>query len=232
MPGEDALLRRRLCCRGWISGLLVGCWMLGGCALPTQHIGCSTPDYRPTNVFLYAPGLSPDLKRIAVLPLASEDQRPDLEEVCETLSPVVQAELVKTGKFEIVGVSHEILQSRTGRWAWTGTELLPKDFFDSMRELCGCDAVLFCQLTEFRAYEPLAVGWRMKLVNARTGQTLWAVDELLDAAQQPVLNGARHHPWAGLWSPHEDGGDWPMRNSPRLFAQYAAAQVFRTLPNR
>lgn len=231
-PYEDYLLGRRLWCTGWIGGLLVACVILIGCALPSRLITSMTPGYRPENVFLYAHALSPDLKCVAVLPLACEDRRPDLQDGCEALNPVFQAELIKTRKFEVVGVSPEVLRNCTGRMAWTGTEVLPQEFFDSLREVSGCDAVLLCQLTAFRAYEPLAVGWRMRLVDARTGQTLWAVDELFDAGHPSGLNGARHYQWAELQGSYNDSGRWLMRNSPREFGQYAAAQVLATLPKR
>jgi hypothetical protein len=109
---------------------------------------------------------------------------------------------------------------------------MPKEFLDSLRGNYGCDAVLFCQLTTFRPYEPLAVGWRMRLVNAQTGQTLWAVDELLDAGQLSVSKGAAHYRPLELRSSNNDDGDWRLRNSPRQFGQYAAAQVLATLPSR
>ena len=81
-----------------------------------------------------------------------------------------------------------------GALALTGCEILPRNFCDSVRELSECDAVLFSQLTVFRAYEPLAIGLRMKLVNARTGQTLWAVDELVDAGENRVVLTEQRRP--------------------------------------
>jgi len=110
--------------------------------------------------------------------------------------------------------------------------VLPPDFFDSLREVYACDAVLFCQLTVFRAYKPLAVGWRLRLVDARTRQTLWEADELFDAGQQAVLNGAMHYQRAELRNQVPGEGGWLIQNSPRQFSQYAAAQVVETLPRR
>ncbi|HZL44226.1 MAG TPA: hypothetical protein VFD66_13210 [Verrucomicrobiae bacterium] len=190
------------------------------------------PCYKPENVFLYAPALSPEIKRVAVLPLACEDQRPDLADGCATLQSVLQIELQRTRKFEVVSVSPESLRDCTGSLALTGCEILPRNFCDSVRELCGCDAVLLSQLTVFRPYEPLAIGLRMKLVNARTGQTLWAVDELVDAGDCGVLKRASPLQELGNWLAVPGCDEWELRNSPRKFAQYAAAQVLGTLPKR
>jgi hypothetical protein len=231
-PGVDNSRSPRLWKVTLVGALLAACAMLAGCALAGRQMGRLTPDYQPENVFLYSPGLSPDLKRVAVLPLAYEDQRTDLADGCEALNPILQAELIKTRRFETVPVSSEMLQNRTGRSVWTGTEALPQEFLDSMREVYACDAVLFCQLTVFRTYEPLAIGWRMKLVDVRTRQTLWAADELFDAGREPVLNGTRHYQWTELQSSAVGNENWLMRNSPRRFGQYAAAQLLATLPKR
>ena len=216
----------------WTGATLGACAILAGCVLPGRDLDSLAPKYAPENVFLYAPALRPDLKRVAVLPLACEDRRADLADGCETLNPILDLALIKTRKFEIVPTDPKILRDRTGRSGWTGAEVLPPDFFDSLREVYACDAVLFCQLTVFRAYKPLAVGWRLRLVDARTRQTLWEADELFDAGQQAVLNGAMHYQRAELRNQVPGGGGWLMQNSPRQFSQYAAAQVLETLPRR
>jgi hypothetical protein len=125
-----------------------------------------------------------------VLPLARDESHVDLSSGCETLDPILQSELVKTKKFEVVAASPEMLRTLTGRLAWTGAEILPSDFFGSLQRAYGCDAVLFCQLTTFRAYAPLAVGWRMKLVDARTQKIIWAADEIFDAGEPAVAKDA------------------------------------------
>jgi hypothetical protein len=188
------------------------------------------PCYHPDNTFAYLRYLPPTLRRVAVLPLVSENSRGDLPEGCEALSPVLLDELNKTKKFEVVSISAEELRSHTGRTGWAGTEILPADFFDSLQNSCGCDAVLFCQLTVFRGYAPLAVGWRFKLVDVRSRQILWAADEVFDAGQPAVLNAAFHYQTAELHDCKNDG--WALQNSPRQFGQYAAAQLLATLPAR
>jgi hypothetical protein len=232
-PGLSLIPGLRSTGLGWIASWVVGCVLLGGCACwPTQPLGCFPPSCPPKNVFLYSPGLPPDIKRVAVLPLTCEAQRADLQDACETLTPILQAELAKTHKFEVVCISPTTLRACTGRSAWKEADALPAGILDAVRNVDGCDAVLFAQLTAFRAYEPLAVGWRLRLVNARTGQTLWAVDELLDAGQPAVQRDAGRYQSEELRTSFADCGDWVMKHSPRLFAHYATAQVVATLPHR
>jgi TolB-like protein len=189
------------------------------------------PHEQSDNTFLASAILPPDLRRVAVLPLAWEGSQIDLAQGAETLVPILLTELDKTKKFEVVSISREDLRSQTGRLSWTGAEILPTDFFDSLQRVYGCDAVLFSQLTTFRAYAPMVVGWRMKLVEAQTGKILWAVDKVFDAGQQPAVNQTPR-PLAALWPFHDDTDDWRAENSPRQFGQFTIAQALSTLPNR
>ena len=184
------------------------------------------------NVFAFWPKLSPDLKRVVMLPLSCDPQRADLLDGCAVLQPIVETELTKTRRFEVVPANAEILCYRTGSDLWTGAEVLPDDFLTGLRELYGCDAVLFCQLTEFRSYSPLAVGLRMRLVEIRSRRTLWAVDEVFDAGDPAVLSSAVGYQKMQEGPAFEPPSFWPISASPRRFAQYAAAQVLATLPDR
>ena len=236
--------------KNFISRLLVACAVFTGCALMNGTIA-SGQDDKSQNVFVSSPVLPNDLKRVVVLPLAFKEPRADLGSGCEMLEPILQTELIKTKKFEVIPANPEMLRNLTGRLSWTGAEILPADFFDSLQRVYGCDAVLFCQLTAFRAYTPLAVGWRMKLVDVRTQKIIWAADEVFDAIEPAVakdaeqfekqqqnihgetrsllktlLNYADRQPASAL------DDQWAILNSPRYFGRYSAVKVLQTLPTR
>jgi hypothetical protein len=244
----------------WRAGWLAGFFALGGVLAASQaappYAGIFRRDYRPDNVFAYPAKLSPDLRRLAVLPLAAETAGRDLPEGCVALTPVLMEQLIKTRKFEVVAVEASALRHATGQINWTGKEMLPPDFFAFLRREYGCDAVLFAELTTYHAYAPLAIGWRLKLADARSGQIVWAADELFDA-NQPAVNRAAQwfaEPWphrpfarneswipeaaadlAGLRMPHWPFGrkeNWMAANSPRQFGRYATAALLDTLPER
>jgi hypothetical protein len=204
--------------------------LLPGCATRAGHLATPTAEGRPENVFSYARRFPATLQRVAVLPLVCEQPHADLPEGCEALNPVLLTELTKAKRFEVVAVNSDNLRSRTGRSNWTAAEALPADFFESLRSTYGCDAVLFCELTTFRAYAPLAIGWRLKLVDTRTRQILWATDEVFDAGRRSGGAGAAIE---SLFATQEsESDDWALRNSPRQFGQYAAARLCATLPVR
>lgn len=211
---------------------LVACLLLAGCATTKQQASQPKPAGPPENVFVSAPVLPPSLQRVAVLPLASEEPGSALSENCGTLQPILLDELTRTKKFEVVSVSPEILRRYTGRADWTGAETLPADFFGLLQRQYGCDAVLFCQLTIYRAYAPLTIGWRLKMVDVRTRQIIWAADEVFDA-KQPVVNVGTWLVQQGrqLVTP-EFKDEWAVLNSPARFGRYSAARLLATLPER
>ncbi len=231
--------------------LFVACVILAGCAMLSSTTIAFGQDIKSQNVFSASPILPKDLKRVAVLPLTCEKSRADLASGCEILDPILQAELVKTKKFEVVSAGSEMLRSLTGQPGWTGAEVLPTNFFDSLQRTYGCDAVLFCQLTMFHAYEPLAVGWRMKLVDATTKKIIWAADLVFDASDPAVVKGAEqfqkqqqnvHGETESLLKnlarvadrqpPSVLDDQWMILNSPRCFSQFSAVKLLQTLPER
>src|SRR5262249_10123456 len=115
---------------------------------------------------------------------------------------------------------------------WTGEEQLPLDFCDKLRERLGADAIVFVRLTQYRAYAPLTVGWRIKLLETDEPRILWAVDEVFDARVPGVAAAARPFardpPHAGSLSPETDD----VLPSPRRFGQSTASAVVAPLPAR
>ena len=225
--------------------------ILAVCAALTGGAIAFGQDSKSQNVFSASPVLPKDLKRVVVLPLTGEKSRADLSSGCEMLEPILLAELVKTKKFEVVPAGSEMLRNLTGKDAWTGAEVLPANFFDSLRRAYGCDAVLFCEMTGFRAYAPLAVCWRMKLVDASTEKIIWAADMVFDANDPVVVKSAEqfekqrqnvHGEIRSLLKnlariadrqPRSALDDqWIILNSPRFFGQYSAIKLLQTLPER
>jgi hypothetical protein len=217
---------------GW--PLWLGAWLVAsGCSLVPHHHAVLGPAYVPANVYRNAPKLPPTLRRVVLLPLAVTVERvPDEATIRETLEPVLQEELLKSKRFEVVSVPLERLQQRLGRTRWTAEEKLPAEFFSSLQEICPCEAVLFAQVTVFRAYPPLAVGWRLKLVGANGAPVLWATDEVFDVGEPAVVNGARRYQEAQQQPGAPLNDSRAILSSPRRFAHYSAAALLATLPER
>ena len=208
--------------------LLTGCETSGAAAAGLSSAG------KPENVFLATNKLPADVKRVAILPLACDAKRADLAAGREELQSVLVAELIKTKKFEVVEISPEEMERLTGQPGWTGAEILPADFLDALNKACGCDAVMFCELTEFRPYPPLAVGWRLKLVDVRNKETIWAGDEIF-VSPQFIAHNAQWADDLGLTTDYGSDAEnarWLAANSPRQFGENSVASLLNTLPAR
>jgi hypothetical protein len=216
----------------WPAGLFALGAVLGGCQSAPQPFSLLQRSYHPDNVFADAPKLSPSFQRVAVLPVTPETAQGDLPEGCVALTPVLLDQLVKAKRFEVVAVDAGRLRRATGRTTWTGAETLSADFLAYLRREYGCDGVLFAELTAYRAYAPLAVGWRLKLVDARSGAVIWAVDEVFDAARPDVARGVQRFTVPGLKLPLFYEDNWVAVNSPSQFGRYSAAALLETLPGR
>jgi hypothetical protein len=229
--GKHRRRQRRIWRTGWLAGMFALSAVLAG-ADDTSSNGVGRHEYRPDNVFAYPAKLSLDLRRVAVLPLTIGAAGNDLPEGCDALGPVLVEQLIKTKRFEVITVDPIALRRSTGRTSWTGGDTLPADFFATLRHTYGCDAVLFAELTSYRAYAPLAVGWRLKLVDARSSQIIWATDELFDAAQPAVYRAAQRFAGERIALPFWHEENWLAANSPRQFGRYSAAALLEKLPER
>jgi hypothetical protein len=228
----------------WRTGFRLPMWAFPLAVLATSllfFVGCANSpfigqsivgSYKPSNVYLEEASLPPNVKRVAILPLTTLNDEAAMDAGREALWPALLGELGRARQFELVPVNADELRSITGRSAWTGEEKLPLDFFEKLRERLGVDAILFSQLTEYRAYQPLAIGWRLKLLEAEEPRTLWSVDEFFDARVPEVAAAARRHAERHpdtQSSLHDPQG---VLISPRRFGQYAAFAVVETLPGR
>jgi hypothetical protein len=234
-----------------VIGMMLGCYPAFAGGSGPSPVPTSADPSPAQNTFVSSSELPVDLRRVVILPLASDTFNSPLSDGCQMLGPVLQAELIKTGKFEVVSADPETLRNCTGRLSWTGEEALPPNFFDSLKQFYGCDAVLFCELTTFRASPPLAIGWRLKLADVKSGKIIWAADEIYDANDSNVRKAAqlyekREQPHQSLvfhiysflaWcinTPTRTALDdqWNILHSPRYFGQFSADQVLKTLPQR
>lgn len=222
-------------------------------AVMASGAGFFGSNLKPDNIYTNGTALPTSVKRVLVLPLAHEEMPVELASGCEMLNPVLQSELIKTKKFELVTITPAELRNLTGQASWTGTEELPANFFNSLQRVYGCDAVLFCQLTTFHAYAPLSMGWRMKLVDASSQTMIWAADIVYDASDAGVAKDAKQFQkqqegegtqkapkkimetltsWIYHEPPPVTEEPWTILNSPRYFGQYTLVKLLQTLPER
>jgi len=217
---------------------------LSGCATTPLDSGYTGPFHKIGNYYLINQKLPPEIRRVAMLPLTTTQTSHAALAGRETFGPILYGELTKSRVFEVLRVSEDKLSQWTGKVGWSAHDELPADFLAKLREQTACDAILFSELSYYRAYPPVAIGWRLLLVKADDGEVLWSVDEIFDAGEPQVMNSARRYALeneranaelareAGsrtgpLFQNKVPGLDW--LNSPTQFAKYSANAAIETL---
>ncbi len=210
-----------------LLALTLAAGLVGGCA---TRIGGTA--VKASNVYTGGDTLPTELRRVAVLPLTVTGSPAHRDQVREGLEPILLTELAKTERFELVPVQPERLRQWFGRTDWHTTDTFPTNFFSTLRQETDCDAVLFSQLTQYRPYPPLAMGWRIQLLDVRTMRVSWAVDEVFDASDSAVARAAGHYHLEHSTQPRSMTDGREILNSPLRFARYTASVVAATCPQR
>ena len=209
--------------------------LFSGCARSTTiaghefHLGGSPPEFEPQNFHQTTPWLPPELRRVAVLPLTTFDGETLAESTREQLEQLLPVELSRTELFEVVRVTPEQLRRWTGRSRWSVTDSLPPEFFKRVEEQLGCHGVIFAHLTACRSYPPLAMGWKLHLVDTREQQVWWTCDLLYDAGNQSVAHSAVLYERAQQASRLPAADPATILRSPGRFGQYSLAASLETL---
>jgi len=216
-------------------------FLLVGCTTVRESLLLPPPEvptyYRPSNVYVYSLSLPASLRRVALLPVTTASAVASQEAGVEALEPVLQTELEKTKRFEVVAVSADQLRQLTGQAAWRADDALPLDFFDRLQKATGCDAAMFCQVTRYQPYQPLAVGWKLNLASKTAAtnaqpQLLWSVDEVLDAGESQVAKAARTYYLQHIHTEQSQSDSGTILRSPSLFGRFSLSVLFATLPDR
>jgi hypothetical protein len=165
----------------------------------------------------------------AVLPISPVTPTEALQAGVESCQPLLQAELDKTKRFELIIVSPQQLARLTGQAQWSVEDKLPENFFDKLHEETGCDGVFFARLTRYQPYQPMAVGWKLTLISDDTRTAAWAADELFDAGSGPVADSARDYATENVRYEGPLADPDAILSSPSRFSQYT---LHETLPSR
>jgi hypothetical protein len=218
-----------------VLGQLLALWLLVGCSTssaPLIEDQVTGPSFQPVNVHRLADQLPPTIRRVAILPMVARNETVGATGGVALFEPVLDDELTKTRKFELVVLSTKQLHDLSGAMRLAAEEELPQKILQAIHEQLGCDAVLFRRLTAYRAYPPMSVGWSLKLVSTRDATIWWAADEVFDCDQPTVVNGARRYQKQMDAGGTPSGDSMRILNTPTLFGHYAAATLFATLPRR
>lgn len=204
---------------------------LAGCTSPvalTDPVR-DGPFYQPRN-FVGEAALPVALRRVVILPVHTAD--PELAETAGMLDAVLRGALQKQERFEVVVLSREDSRRWFGADSFASTAALPHGYVEKVAAKMGADALLFVDLTAYRPFRPLGLGFRAKLALASDSRIIWAFDEVLSTEDPGVTNAARRHELrSDRHGPPVDMSPAVLQ-SPGRFAAFVAESMFGTLPPR
>lgn len=200
--------------------------MVAGCSTPALDPVRSGPFFEPTNVVkdLTLGGI----RRVVLMPVWVGTAAP--EESAADLDPIFRQALQDENRFEVVTLSRAECRSRFGVSAIGSATALPHNLISTVQKVYGADAILFVDVTVYRAYHPLALGIRGRLAVVNNSRLVWAFDNVFSADDPRVSAAARHY---FLESEHQGvPGDLTpaVLQSPSRFATYVSHATFDTLP--
>ena len=117
--------------------------------------------------------------RVAIVELDNNSSYPKIStDVIEKLYQAVQ-------KRQIFGLT--LVHQSDSSWRSLQLDLDSKytlDQLSAISETLKCEAVLLGTITEFRPYPHMIIGLRLKLIDLRDGQLLWALEQIWDTADK------------------------------------------------
>lgn len=215
---------------GITAAILATILGLTGCS--GRPLSKNPPVFTPENVHRVE-RLPGDIRRVLVMPVyggpaLTEGSLTSVETACIS-------ELNRTGRFEVVPLSRDVLASLTGQRQFASVERLPRAALEKLVNLdnrYGADAILFIDVTTYSPYPPLQLGLRAKLARVSDNEILWAADNVFAASNPTVANAALKHAKALGSDRGKTDLSHTVLQSPSRFAGYAAAATFETLPAR
>ncbi|MHC4430257.1 MAG: hypothetical protein ACYTBS_00320 [Planctomycetota bacterium] len=99
----------------------------------------------------------------------------------------------------------------------------------AIHETMKCDAILVGTITEFRPYPHMTIGLRLKLLDVRDGQLLWALEQVWDSEDRSVEQRTKSYFMAQKGSGFEPLQEQLATVSPLEFIKFVSYEVAATL---
>jgi len=194
--------------------------LLSGCGFYYYRASVPAADYYYLNPHK---SLS-TIGRAAILELDNDSSYPEIStDVTEKLYQALQ-------KKQLFGLT--VVHQNDPSWRSLQLDLDSKYTLEqimSIRKALKCDAVLLGTITEFRPYPHMTIGLRLKLIDLRDGQLLWALEQVWDSADKTTEYRIRDY-----FRSQKRSGYAPLHEqlatvSPLEFIKFVSYEVAETL---
>ena len=204
--------------KSWGMVFLISAVLMSGCRTPSASEPVSDYCYLNPNKKLT------DVGRVAVIELDNDSSYPRIS--TDITGSIYQALL----KRQIFGLN----VVRQNDPSWRSLQLEQDSTFTleqilAIREALKCDGILLGTVTEFRPYPHMSVGLRLKLLDLRDGQLLWALEQIWDSAdkttEKRIKSYFKSEKRTGFAPLHED----LAAVSPLEFIKFVSYEIAGTL---
>lgn len=99
----------------------------------------------------------------------------------------------------------------------------------AMRDVLKCDGILVGTVTEYRPYPHMAVGLRLKLLDLRDGQLVWALEQVWDSSDKATEKRIKNYYKTQKREEYAPLNDKLAAVSPLEFIKFVSYEVAGTL---
>lgn len=173
--------------------------------------------------------LPPNFNKVAILPCYFNDLDSPL---LDFIDEILVQELAQERVFETISLTEHDMMQNFKELRFSSTNRLPENFLNQIEFLTKANGVLFVDVHSYKAYRPMSLGIRAKLVDIKTGDFMWAIDETFDSGHGSVIVGANEFQRVNHIRAISSKTSGSVLHSPRIFAKYVFSTCFSTLPQR
>jgi hypothetical protein len=162
--------------------------------------------------------------RVTIVELDNNSSYPQMStDITESLYQALQ-------KKQVFGLT--IIRQNDPLWRslqLQGNSTYSLDQISAMYDTLKCDGILIGTITEFRPYPHMAIGLRLKLMDLRDGQLIWALEQIWDSAEKKTESRMRRY-----FKSQKSTGFTPLYEqlldvSPLEFIKFVSYEVAGTL---
>ena len=195
-----------------LSISLSGC-NFGGAPVPKGDYYYSNPDKSLSTV-----------GRVTIIELENDSSYPQISgDITESLYQALQ-------KKQIFGLT--VIHRNDPSWRslqLNGNSTYSLDQISAMYNTLKCDGVLTGTITEFRPYPHMAIGLRLKLLDLRDGELIWALEQIWDIADKKTESRIQRYFKAQKSSGFTSLYQQLLDVSPLEFIKFVSYEVAETL---
>lgn len=192
--------------------------LLSGC--DSRKTATSTADFYYVNPHKKLSAIG----RVAIVELENDSSYPEISaDVTRSLFRALQ-------KRQVFGLT--IVRRDDPAWRslqLDGNSSYSLDQILAIRRTLKCDGVLVGTVTEFGPYPHMTVGLRLKLLDMRDGQLLWALEQVWDGADKATRQQAKDYFKAEKGAGFEPLNEQLATVSPLEFLKFVSYEVAETL---